>query len=230
MNFRFEWWNLAVCDEWFCPSKWPEIFEIRGQKDCQWSRLHTSVAETCQTSQPICSDIKEETANERPRENCKPQMLNWNPLRTKTMIKRFSKVDFYKIGDPLSANPLSPFSIFAQRPKVLIAESDIRSGKSEPVGKGGRRRHKMVATIWCMFDSPWKLGSVESVKLGIFESLKWGILESNSNELGYFWVTKFVDASQRFWVTLPESANYHLSPNDCITARYFWTFHLCAVT
>ena len=26
------------------------------------------------------------------------------------MIKPFSKVDFYKIGDPLSANPLSPFS------------------------------------------------------------------------------------------------------------------------
>ena len=26
-----------------------------------------------------------------------------------------------------------------------------------PWGKGGRRRHKMVTTIWCMFDSPWVL-------------------------------------------------------------------------
>ena len=67
------------------------------------------MAETCQTSQPTCSDLREETANERPRENCIPQMLNWNPLHTKTMIKRFSEVDFYKIGDPVYANPLSLF-------------------------------------------------------------------------------------------------------------------------
>ena len=39
-------------------------------------------------------------------------MLNWNPPRTKTMIKRFSRIDFYKIGDPLYANPLSPFPNF----------------------------------------------------------------------------------------------------------------------
>ena len=51
---------------------------------------------------------KKRKANERPRENCKPQLLNWNPLHTKTMIKQFSKVDFYKIGDPLLCQP--PFS------------------------------------------------------------------------------------------------------------------------
>ena len=91
------------------------------------------MAETCQTSQPTCSDIREETANERPRENCKPQMLNWNPLRTKTMIKRFSKVDFYKIGDPLYANPLSPFLHCDLRLRWKVA-SDLRfrAAISEP--------------------------------------------------------------------------------------------------
>ena len=63
------------------------------------------VAETCQTPQPTCSNLREKISNARPRENRKPQMLNWNPLWTKTMIKRFSKVEFYKIDDPFMLTP-----------------------------------------------------------------------------------------------------------------------------
>ena len=78
-------------------------------------------------------------------------MLNWNPLRTKTMIKRFSKVDFYKIGDPLYANPLSPFPKVRRRNQTSFPVTDCKVGRH-------KRSH-------CR---PFRIKSVMLSKWGVF--------------------------------------------------------------
>ena len=58
------------------------VLRLGARKIASYRGCIGILAGACQTSQPTCTDLRKERASGRSRENCNPQMLNWNPLRT----------------------------------------------------------------------------------------------------------------------------------------------------